>query len=431
MLEVVRRAIFGLAFVMGCGGDDRSSQGEASEAGETGASGQSTTRGADSGDGTGAPEDSGSTSGMATVTSADDAESTMSDSDDTGDGCVAWSGEIELADALEQHACVEVQPGTYTLTAGVILQPGQVLRGVDAATTILKAAPSWSFHCCDAMVSDSLPAEPEADPFVVSNLTLDGSGVATYNVCCRGYTVEDSILINSRCSAIGAAGRGVVARNNHMLDSAHPTNVPGHGLVNCATGGFGGVDEGAAIYSEATADDLGTLIEGNTIQNSYGPAVDINGAWGGVFRGNIVSGNSDWAAISLYGASHWVIEDNQISHPPNEPPQPYHPFCATGPGGGNSAGIFLCQDTDANNLVTTHNQIANNQTSSFYGILSVGADEVQPYLAPRNNTFIGNDVSGSTIGCADDFSPGQWLDDTNVWMNNNCDGTQNSGPVYF
>ena len=67
--------------------------------------------------------------------------------------------------------------------------------------------------------------------------------------------------------------------------------------------------------------------------------------------------------------------------PANQPPQPYHPYCATGPSGGHSAGIFLCQDTDANNLVTNNNKILNNSTSSYYGILSVGADELKAYWA--------------------------------------------------
>jgi parallel beta-helix repeat protein len=425
----VKRVLLGFVWVSACGGGS----GDAQAVGSTGVGPEGTeTRGVGTENDAGvASEPGGTESSTTTTVGSESSQSTSADTGEDEDDCFAWAGETELSDALTQHMCVEVQPGTYELSAGVFLQPGQTLRGIDAATTILKAAATWSFHCCDAIVNDSQPDDPENDPFVVSNLTLDGSGVATYNVCCRGYTVEDAILTSSRCSAIGAAGRGVIARDNIMLDSAQPTNVPGVGLVSCATGGFGGVDEGAAIYSEALAEDLGTLIEGNTILNSYGPAVDINGAWGGTFRGNVVSGNSDWAAVSLYGASHWVIENNQISHPPNEPPQPYHPFCATGPSGGNSAGIFLCQDTDVDNLVTTHNSILNNDTSSFYGILSVGADEIQPYWAPRNNTFIGNDVTGSNVGCADDFQPGQWFDDDNVWTDNNCDGTPNSGPIYF
>jgi hypothetical protein len=182
---------------------------------------------------------------------------------------------------------------------------------------------------------------------------------------------------------------------------------------------------------QATGTDLGAVFEDNTIEGSYGPALDINGAWGGVFRGNVVFDNTAWAAVSLYGASDWIVEDNMISHPAGEPPQPYHPYCATGPAGGHAAGIFLCQDTDADNLVTTSNVIRNNATSSYYGILSVGADELQPYFAPRLNEFTDNDVFGSSFGCADDFAPGQWESDDNTWTGNNCAGSPGTDPTYF
>ncbi|MBW2457176.1 MAG: right-handed parallel beta-helix repeat-containing protein [Deltaproteobacteria bacterium] len=352
----------------------------------------------------------------------------------TGDDCFEWSGgsSPSLQDAVALHDCVEVQAGSYVIDAPVPVPPGHTLRGVSAAEAILTANQgTWTFGCCDAMVTDTLPSNPAANPFHVESLTLDGAGVATYNLCCRGYVADDLVMSNSRCSAIGIAGAGATVRNSTMLNSAQHTNVPNVGVISCATGNFGGVDEGAAIYSQGTASDYGSLIEGNTIDNSYGPAMDVNGAWGGTFRNNVVTNNSAWAAVSLYGASQWLIENNQISHPAGEPPQPYHPYCATGPAGGHSAGIFLCQDTDTDNLVTNHNTIRGNSTSSYYGILSVGADEVHPYWAPRNNTFENNDVFGSTFGCADDFAPGQWGSDQNVWTGNNCAGSPNTGPTTF
>jgi hypothetical protein len=382
-----------------------------------------------------AGEDAGEDAAQdADTDAAQDAAQDTSDPNFTPDGCFRWFGpgtSGALQAALDAHVCVEVQPGTFVLEAPVHAQPGATLRGISTDVSILVASNNWSFGCCDSMIADSLPADPTQNPFKVQRLTLDGAGVATYNVCCRGYTVENSVLKRSRCSAIGAAGTGVAAIGNQMLESAQPTDVPGKGLVSCATGGFGGVAEGAAIYSEGKGNNYGTRIEANVISGSFGPALDINGAWGGTFRKNIVSGNTGWAAVSLYGASQWLIEDNQINHPANEPPQPYHPYCATGPAGGHSAGIFLCQDKDADNLVTNDNIIRNNQSASFYGILSVGADEIQPYWAPRKNSFENNDVFGSHFGCADDFTPGQWFSDDNLWSGNNCAGTANTGPGYF
>jgi hypothetical protein len=396
----------------GAAGAAGASSGGAPSGGAAGTGGSGATGGAGAGGGAGSGGAGGSGGGF------------------TADGCFKWSGDGALQSAVNAHACVEVQPGTYTLTSGVVMPPGHTLRGVSAAQSVLKASQSqWTFHCCDSMISEG--AGSEQNPFKVQKLTLDGAGVATYNVCCRGYVVDDSVLRRSRCSAIGAAGTNVTAKNNQMLESAQPTNVPGKGTVSCATGGFGGVAEGAAIYSEAKAASLGTVIDGNVIKQSFGPALDVNGAWGGVFKNNTVAENTAWAAVSLYGASNWLIENNQISHPANQPPQPYHPYCATGPAGGHSAGIFLCQDTDVSNLVTNGNKIVGNKSSSFYGILSVGADELKPYFAPRNNTFQNNDVFGSSYGCADDFKPGQWQSDGNVWSGNNCAGSPNTGPGYF
>jgi parallel beta-helix repeat protein len=348
--------------------------------------------------------------------------------------CFAWAGEaasgISLQGALDAHDCVEVQAGTFTLAAGVAVRPGKTLRGLGPDQSILVAdQASWTFGCCDSMVATSGSSDPT--PFTVSDLTLDGAGVATYNTCCSAFTARNTVQKNSRCSAIGIVGTGVTVSGNQLLNSAQFTDVPGRGTITCATGGFGGVAEGAAIYSQGTASDFGSLIENNTITGSYGPALDINGAWGGTVRNNTIADNSAWAAISLYGASNWVVEGNHITHPSTEPPQPYHTACATGPAGGHSAAIFLCQDTDQDNLVTNGNLISGNQASSFYGILSVGADEVQPYLAPRNNTFQNNDVFGSSFGCADDFAPGQWMTDGDTWTGNNCQGAADTGPTFF
>lgn len=50
----------------------------------------------------------------------------------TPDGCFKWSEQTSLQSAVNAHACVEVQAGTYTLTQGVVMPPGHTLRGVSA-----------------------------------------------------------------------------------------------------------------------------------------------------------------------------------------------------------------------------------------------------------------------------------------------------------
>jgi hypothetical protein len=93
-------------------------------------------------------------------------------------------------------------------------------------------------------------------------------------------------------------------------------------------------------------------------------------------------------------------------------------------------GIKLCRDQDwfggADN-----NVLRNNRSTGYYGILLAGDDETAPYLVPRFNELTGNDVMGSTVGCLDDFRPGQWMDGDNVWNDNNCRGTPDTDPDYF
>lgn len=110
---------------------------------------------------------------------------------------------------------------------------------------------------------------------------------------------------------------------------------------------------------------------------------------GGWLIDNTITGNTNWAGISLFG-SNWLIEN-----------------------------------------MTTTNIVRGNTVSSWYGILLVGNDEQRPYWAPRNNTIANNNVFGSNHGCADDFRPGQWSTDRNTWSGNNCTGAANSGPTYF
>jgi hypothetical protein len=75
-------------------------------------------------------------------------------------------------------------------------------------------------------------------------------------------------------------------------------------------------------------------IVSNNISNNVGPALDVNSVWGGTFSNNTVSGNSSWAAVSLFGAGNWTLAYNSISHPATSEGQPYHPECrGAGPQG--------------------------------------------------------------------------------------------------
>ena len=66
-----------------------------------------------------------------------------------------------------------------------------------------------------------------------------------------------------------------------------------------------------------------------------------------------------------------------------------------------------------------------------HGIRLIGDDESNPTWVPKFSTIEDNDLSGSIVGCIDDFEPGQNQPGMNTWTGNNCAGTLNSPPVYL
>ncbi len=326
--------------------------------------------------------------------------------------CFQWSGQLSLQTAVNQYTCVEIQAGVWTIPGPITMPSGHTLRGVNRDTAVVKAtATNWPYSGTESVVQSV-----NSINVVLSTFTIDGNHTSALGAAARGMTIQNMRIRNARCSGVTVAGASMVVENNiiEYNGSSCPVAPPG-----------------AGIYAEGTAASYAPRIQGNTIQNNGGPALDVNGVWGGTFSGNTVTNNAHWSAVSLYGASNWTVAQNTIRHPATSQVQPYHPACTGGPGGNHSAGIFLCQDTDTSNMVTTYNSIRSNQVSSWYGILSIGNDEAAPYWAPRHNTFDGNNVYGSYLGCADDFLVGQWFSDQNVWTNNNCGGSANTPPTYF
>jgi len=330
-----------------------------------------------------------------------------------------------LQQAVSGAACVRVAVGVHELDAPVVMPSNHTLVGADRNLSILRATQAtWVLGGSDAVI-----ANHNGTGVVVRNLTLDAAGVATYAVGMRHMTVDGVNLLNGRCHG-AYAGAGTVITGCDIRDSGHTTVVPNRGSINCATSS-GGVAEGAGIYtSSGTGENFAPVITGNTITGTVGPALDVNGAWGGTFSGNTVTGNSSWAGVSLFAASNWLVANNTIRHPASGPGQPYHAPCRGGPAGEHAAAIFVCQDSSLA-LAATGNTIQDNAVSSFYGILSIGEDEVSRSLAPHQNTFSGNNVVGSNVGCADDLAVVAGAIDLNVWTNNNCAGTPDSPPSYF
>lgn len=350
--------------------------------------------------------------------------------------CFAWSNQngMSLQQAIDMYTCVEIQPRSqqpYVISAPVTVQAGRILKGKAGFrdSTIVKASTSsWASNGNEAVVQTTVNG---TSVVTISGFTIDGSGVSTYGVGQRYFTADGMRIKNAKCTGIGIAGLQVTAQNNIIeFNGAGCIAVPpGAGIY--ATGPD--IDPGPGEIIDARS--YNPSITGNTIENNTGPALDVNAVWGGVFSGNTVrTNNAGWAAVSLFGASDWIVENNYIHHPDTLGGNPYHPSCKGGPNDsqGHSAAIFLCQVSDENNNYTVRNIIRNNQVLSWYGILSIGNDEAQPYWAPRNNTFSNNTVLlGTSVPWADDFLPGQWFSDVNTWSGNkNTNGTV-IAPSYF
>jgi parallel beta-helix repeat protein len=342
-------------------------------------------------------------------------------------GCLKWNGQNALQDALDANDCVLVLPGTYDLGEALHVAAGKKLTGEAGmrATTILRA--SSTFDTTDVPLGrSSMILNSTTGNTTISHLTLDGSRRAVRIICCSNYMLDDVVVENATCDGVDVSGPGVVVQNSEIAFNA--SDGAGGGLCMSAAAPYGG---GVYCQGYPAAISVNLQLLNNTIHDNFGMGIDINGCHHGTISGNNIYANNGPAAIGLYGASQWTVSGNAVSHPHNATYNPvFHPLCDGGPIGSGSAALYICQDTDANGFYSTENTVTDNHFSGKYGILSIGADEVQPYWAPRKSVFQSNVLTGSVFGCADDFAPGQWFSDDNVWAGNGC-GTPTGAPVYF
>lgn len=334
--------------------------------------------------------------------------------------CFLWSGQIPLQRAVDQYPCVEIQTGIWTTTAQISLQPGHMLIGKDRNSSILRAVDPWigngTPNGAEAVVHDN-----GSTGVTVANFTIDANNRSAFGLGAHGIstTVQSMNVINAKCDGIAVAGPGWKIRYSTIENNGKqcPTGVPGSGIYVIKQ------PNSTSLYSPT--------IEGNIIRDNGGPGLDVDRVWGGTFRNNLVSDNQAWTAISLYSASYWVIENNTVSHPSSaDPIHPGHGYCTGGPFGNHPAALSICKDGQETEAAL-HNIVRNNQMSGWYGILLIGEDENHPLWIPRLNIIEGNNVSGSQVGCADDFEPSVNIVELNTWANNNCAGTPDSLPLYF
>lgn len=337
--------------------------------------------------------------------------------------CLIWQGQMPLQEAVDQYACVEMQPGVWETTRQIAMPAGHILRGANRETTILRAASPWEGNGV-TVHEEGVVHDNGQTGVVFADFTVDANRLATFGVGAHGTGthVTNLHVLNSICDGVAIAGYGWRVTNSLIEQAGHScwSGVPAAGIYVVGAN----EDRPAAV-------DLAPHIEGNLIRNNNGPALDVKQASGGIFRSNTVEENSAWAAVTLYGADSWVIEDNVVRHSfDGDAEHPGHPSCSGGPFGVHPAAISICTDekTDA---TATGNVIRRNRVSSWYGLRLIGADDTQAANLPLDNFLEDNTVAGSQVGCIDDVAPSEFGERLNSWHRNDCDDTADSLPIYF
>ena len=219
--------------------------------------------------------------------------------------CYSWSGQISLQSAIDQFACVKVSSGVWVTTAQLTMKSGHALIGSGRDTTIIRATSPWTGNgqgvpqTAEAVVHDN-----GSSGVVIANITVDASSLSTFGVGASGQStsVKNAKVINAKCDGIAIAGP-----NWSVID-----NIIEHNGKSCPNGLPG---SGIYVIKNRSENTYAPLIRGNVIRYNGGPALDVDRIYGGTFVNNTVYENAAWAAISLYSASYWRIEDNSISQP--------------------------------------------------------------------------------------------------------------------
>ena len=332
-------------------------------------------------------------------------------------GCLDVADLKLLQDAINKNSCVRLAAGTWNIDKYIILPSGHTLKGFAQDKTIIKASPAWISNGVEGLVD----VRSEKAHATIQNLTLDAANLATYAMATKGVMLDHVTLTAGKCSALGVTGKNLVLSNSLITKS---------GFV-CSSS-----PPGAGIYMQATRNtdkSFGPRITGTTIKDNNGPGIDVNNVNGGTLSRNMIIGNSGWAAVSLYAASNWTIDNNTLHQPMSTFVQPYHTGCAQHlPNGNGSAGLLICRDTTNTTAQAQNNRISNNGINGRYGIVLIGDGTTNGNSGPQRNVFTNNNVNGSTFGCVDSLKYAKTNQKIkNVWNGNNCNGTKNSQPQKF
>lgn len=323
----------------------------------------------------------------------------------------------QVDNAITADACVFFGPGLYPMGQKMRIPTGHQVYGSGMGNdptndTIFQAATGWVTNGDEGV----LGAAFSDSNVIISHLTLDANGLATYAVDAAGFTADSDLLENAYCSGVGIVALNVTVKSSQ---------VSGNGF-HCST-----APPGAGIYLNTSTTGISNgnaQILNNSIINNGGPAIDDGGMNSGTLTGNTITGNTNWAAVSLIDAQSWAVSGNTVNQPYSNQVQPYHSECSDGrmPSGQGSAAVLLCQVSTSSG--TSGNSISGNTLTGHYGILVEG---VPPYV-PSSNSFTNNTIHAPSstpwTGCADHNKSKKT---PNSWSGNTCNGTSISAPKLF
>jgi uncharacterized secreted repeat protein (TIGR03808 family) len=220
-----------------------------------------------------------------------------------------------IDEAARAHAPLALPPGTYR-TGELHLSPGSRIVGVRGATTLRFSG------------GKSLLSAESADHLVISDLTLDGGGIAMPTrrglIHCLGG--RDVRIVD--CEITGSGRNGIWLENvageisgNIILQTATTAIVSfdALGLTVAHNTILDANDNGIEILRTAIGDD-GSIVTGNRVENikagpggsgQHGNAINAFRAGNVIVSGNRIS-DCDYSAVRGNSASNIQITGNSV-----------------------------------------------------------------------------------------------------------------------
>ena len=117
--------------------------------------------------------------------------------------CFRWANQIPLQTAVDQHACVVLEPGLWTTRRQITLSAGHSLLGSGMGVSILQAAAPWIGNGGDNL-SEAVIHNNGRPGVIVKYLTVDANYLASDGIGASGrdMTITAVTVRHARCDGI-------------------------------------------------------------------------------------------------------------------------------------------------------------------------------------------------------------------------------------